>query len=482
MLTAGGPRPMQLRLHRKQGIAFRSRATEILYGGAAGGGKSHLMRVAAIAWCVAVPGLQVYLFRRTYPDLFKNHMTGPGSFPVLLADWILHGVAWIDWGKMQVRLRNGSCIHLCHCQHEKDVYHYQGAEIHVLLIDELTQWSSDMYRFLRSRLRLGGLKIPPAFQGLFPRALLGANPGGIGHNWVKASFVTIAAALAITRVAKDEGGMLRQFIPALLEDNPTLLDNDPDYESKLEGLGSAALVRAMRLGDWDIVEGGFFDDLWDKRVHVIKPFLIPRCWRIDRSFDWGSSKPFSVGWWAESDGTTAPNGKKYPRGTLFRIDELYGWDGKRPNVGTKQLASDVAKAIKAKEKAWRTALGYVVHPGPADPSIYAVEDGHSIADSMAKAGVTWVEGDNTPGSRKTGWERMRELMSAATKKPMEEPGLFVFETCLQFVRTVPVLPRDQHNPEDIDTKAEDHTADEARYRVLAKRENRTMRVGTFRAS
>src|SRR5690606_31152314 len=103
------------------------------------------------------------------------------------------------------------------------------------------------------------------------------------------------------QTARDEGGMMRQFIPALLEDNPTLQENDPDYETRLEGLGNAALVRAMRKGDWDIVSGGMFDDVWDRAVHVLKPFPVPDSWRVDRSCDWGSSKPFSFGWWAESD-------------------------------------------------------------------------------------------------------------------------------------------------------------------------------------
>ncbi|MDI3341607.1 MAG: terminase family protein, partial [Sphaerobacter sp.] len=220
-------------LHPKQRVAFESTATEILYGGAAGGGKSHLMRLAAITWCQWVPGLQVYLFRREFPDLFKNHMEGPGSFPALLGPLLAAGEARIVWGKNQIRFRNGSVIHLCHCQYPKDVYGYQGAEIHVLMIDELTQWTREMYTFLRSRVRLGGLRVPPWLRHLFPRILCGANPGGRGHNWVKADFIDIAAPLAITPMPKSEGGMLRQYIPARLEDNPSLLANDPDYESRL---------------------------------------------------------------------------------------------------------------------------------------------------------------------------------------------------------------------------------------------------------
>ena len=316
---------MDLKLHPKQGEAFLSEATEILYGGAAGGGKSHLFRAAAIAWCYDIPGLQVYLFRRTSPDLFKNHMEGPGGLPALLGKWLESGIVRINQTKGQISFTQGSRIHLCHCQYRKDLHNYQGAEIHVLMIDELTQWPWDMYRFLRGRARLGGLKVPDRYAGRFPRILTGANPGGISHNAVKAAFVDLAPPMAITEMPKAEGGMRRQYIPARLEDNPTLAENDPDYEARLEGLGHPALVKAMRHGDWNIVAGGMFDDVWMAGRHIVRPFEIPPSWRVDRSFDWGSSKPFSIGWWAESDGSDAalPDGTRRATrpGDLFRIAE-----------------------------------------------------------------------------------------------------------------------------------------------------------------
>lgn len=468
---------LQLKLHEKQGIAYQSPATEILYGGAAGGGKSHLFRAASIAWCVQIPGLQVYFFRRTYPDLFDNHMSGPQSFPVLLAPFVKRGLAKINWGKLDIEFANGSAIHLRHCQYPKDVYKYQGAEIHVLVIDELTQWERLMYTFLRSRLRMVGLTLmmPAALVGMFPRALLGANPGGIGHNWVKAEFVSLAKPYAITQMPKSEGGMRRQFIPALMEDNPSLMEDDPEYEGKLEGLGDPALVKAMRSGDWDIVSGGMFDDLWKRAVHVIPPFQIPRSWRIDRSFDWGSSRPFSVGWWAESDGTTAQvfdrnTGKlvsrTFPPGSLFRIDEWYGWTG-RADEGTKALAVEVARGILERERSGDLA-GLQIEPGPADSSIFDVENGMCIAKDMLDVGVEWTEADKSPGSRINGAEKMRKYLKASTTFSHDEPHLYVFNNCVHgFIRTVPVLPRDERKRDDVDTDAEDHAYDESRYRVLA---------------
>ena len=458
---------MDLELHAKQSEAFLTPATEVLYGGAAGGGKSHLMRIAMIAWCIAIPGIQCNLFRRTSDDLGKNHMEGPSGFRALLADWVVAGHVSFNEQKGHISFKNGAKIFLCHCQHEKDRFKYQGAEIHVLMIDELTHFTETIYRYLRGRVRLGGLNLPKGHEGLFPRIICGSNPGGIGHSWVKAMFIDHAAPMEIVAMPKEEGGMLRQYIPAKLDDNPTLAENDPDYIDRLSGLGNAALVRAMRDGDWDIVAGGALDDVWDRAKHVIEPFEIPSSWHVDRSFDWGSSHPFSVGWWAESDGTEATlrDGSKrcWPRGTVFRIAEYYGWNG-RPNEGCRLLAVEVARKIMEFEKAMFKTRS--VTPGPADSSIFDAENGVSIADDMGRVGIRWIRADKSPGSRKIGLESLRRRLKAALAWPMEEPGLLIFDTCSHFIRTVPVLPRDEKKPDDVDSAAEDHVYDEARYRCM----------------
>ncbi len=455
-------------------MALQTEANEVLYGGAAGGGKSHLMRAAAIAWGAAVPGLQVYLFRREFPELFKNHLDGSGGFHALLSDWVGNGYARISRSDHEVVLGNGSKIHLCHARNERDVYAYQGAEMHVLMIDELTQWTRPMYTFLRGRLRLGGLAVPEEWRGRFPRSLCGANPGGIGHNWVKADFIDVAPPLAITAMPPGEGGMRRQYIPARLEDNPTLVNNDPSYEDRLEGLGNPALVKAMRRGDWDLVAGGMVDDLWRPDRHILPPFAVPAGWRIDRAFDWGSSRPFSVGWWAESDGCDLllPDGRTMTTlpGDLIRIAEWYGWNG-RANEGCRLLAAEIARGIRVREE--EMGLAGRGRPGPADTSIFDVENGNAIADDMARAGVRWEKADKSPGSRRQGWLRLRAMLTGAVTR--EAPGLFVVETCRQFIRTIPVLPRADKDADDVDTAAEDHVADEVRYRIMASRRGNGVR-------
>jgi hypothetical protein len=454
---------LNLDLHEKQGIAFDSEATEILYGGAAGGGKSHLMRVAAIVWASAIPGLQVYLFRRIREDLIKNHMEGPKGFRAILAGWVMCGFCKIV--DDEVRFWNGSRIYLCHCKDEKDIYKYQGAEIHVLLIDELTHFTESMYRFLRNRLRMVGMKVPDEFKGRFPRILAGANPGNIGHLWVKATFVD-AGSYDVRKMDAAEGGMKRQFIPALLEDNPSMSADDPEYEQRLEGLGSKELVEAMRYGNWDVVEGAFFD-CWDPKRHIVRPFTIPPNWLRFMSGDWGSAKPFSFGWWAiVSDPMKIENkdGKSLilPRGCMVRYREWYG--ATKPNVGLKLHAEAVARGIREREEKDQHKPTYRV----LDPAAFAEDGGPSIADAMVKEKVIFKPADNARVAGRGamgGWDQMRgRMVGDEDGKPM----IVTFSTCLDSIRTIPALQHDKSKPEDLDSDMEDHAADEWRYACMSR--------------
>jgi hypothetical protein len=443
-------------LHPKQLELRDSPATEILYGGAAGGGKSHALRCLAILWAWAFPGLQVYLFRRISEDLVKNHVEGAKGFRALLAPWVEEGFVEIVEGEIRFKF-NGSRIYLCHCHEEKDRFKYQGAEIHVLLIDELTHFTEVIYRFLRSRVRMVGIDFPPELKSLrrhFPRIVCGSNPGNVGHQWVKRAFIDGHMPDEVWSTADEDGGMRRQFIPARLVDNPSLLLDDPGYRAKLRGLGSAALVKAMEEGDWNAIEGAFFDCFLTSR-HVVKPFAIPKDWTRFRAFDWGSASPFSVGWWAVvSEPVTTPEGVTLPRGCLINYREWYGGNG---NVGLKLKNPQIAQGILLREDG-NEDIAYSV----ADPSIFKQDGGPSIAEEFHNHGVTFRKADNT---RIPGWQQMRKrLIGDDDGNPM----LVYFDTCVDSIRTIPALMHDDIKPEDVDTDGEDHAADQGRYACMSR--------------
>ena len=478
----------------KQTKALQSPATEILYGGAAGGGKSYFMRALAIILCGLIPGLNVYLFRRIYDDLIKNHMEGPGGFPVMLSSLIESGHVQIVAD--EIRFWNGSRIFLCHCAEDKHRFKYQGAEIHVLLIDELTMFTEVIYRFLRGRMRAPGRTIPQwaieFFRDKFgvelsakiPLALCGSNPGNIGHQWVKAGWLDGAKEFEVRRMSRSEGGMLRQYIPARLEDNPHV-DAD-EYGGKLEGLGSRELVKAMLHGDWNIVAGAYFDNIREDK-HKLPGFVPPKHWTRFRSMDWGSAKPFSVGWWvvAEAEWVKFRDGKErmLPKGALIRYREWYGVkkteDGvPKPDTGLRLSAEAVGRGIKEREAGEAIDESMSV----ADPSMWKEDGGPSNAERMLRCdpkrpnenvGPRFRAADNT---RIPGWQQFYARLDWETMED-QAPAMFVTEDCLDWWRTVPALMHDEAKREDIDTRMEDHAGDDTRYACMARPVSRVQKKG-----
>lgn len=433
-----------LRAQKRQARFLSCPAHEVLYGGARGGGKSWATLLDWLRHEAKYGGKSKgILFRRTMPELEDMLSKASEMFPSTGGVFKAQAKTW-EWP-------SGAKLKFRYLERDTDADRYQGHEYNWMAFEEAGNWPSPKpLDKLKACLR--------SADGVRHRLVLTANPGGVGHNWLKARFIDPVAPGKIQYLA---GEWTRVYIPAKVTDNPALLKADPGYIERIkEAAGSQAMLKAWLDGSWDIVAGGMFDDVYDADRHSIAPFDIPLGWRIDRSFDWGSSKPFSVGFWAESDGTeaTMPDGtrKAFPRGTLFRIAEIYGWNG-QPNEGCRKLAVEVARDIVAFQK--DVPWGHRVVPGPADNSIFDAENGVCIADDMAKLGVRWERSDKSPGSRKTGWEAMRKLFKACKTSPMEDPGLFVFDTCRHFIRTVPTLPRDANKTDDVDTHAEDHCLD-----------------------
>jgi hypothetical protein len=321
-----------------------------------------------------------------------------------------------------------------------------------------------MYRFLRNRVRMVGVILPAQYAGHFPRILCSSNPGNVGHLWVKATFIEPVPPMTVWETPASEGGMRRQFIPALLEDNPSMAVDDPGYENRLSGLGSDALVRAMRYGDWDVVEGAFFDT-FDRGRHVVKPFELPEHLTRICSFDWGFAKPFSVGWHAVLSEPVKAGNLLLPRGCLVRYREWYG--ASAPDVGLRMEVEQIATGILSREKAAKPKPDKIARR-IADTQIFAREGqaygykGPTIAERFGTAKVHWGPADK---SRIQGLDQIRSRLRGDDDG---NPMLVFFETCTDIIRTLPVLQHDDLNPEDLDTESEDHAADELRYACMAR--------------
>jgi hypothetical protein len=459
---------LDLKLYEYQKHAMLSKADEILVGGSAGPGKSYFLRACAIIWAIEVPGISIFLFRRLYKELMPNHVYGAGKFQEMFKEMSEAGD--VDFNKSDgvYTFWNNSRIQLCHAQYPDDVKIYLGAEFNVLLIDEATQFEEKMIRFLRSRVRLGSLEVPPRWKGLLPKAIYATNPGGVGHQYFKSGFVDYGPRI-LHKAAPEDGEMLREYVPALYTDNKVLMKNDPSYAGRLKGLGDEKLVEAYLRGSWDLSSNGMFSAEWDARVHVIDNVIIPAGWRIDRGYDHGASAPAAACYFAESNGEQIViDGvvRHPPPRSIIMIGEVYFADEnyKGLNFTPSQIAERMVKYEFA------TKLRGRVRPGPADTSIFDAAPGYdSVATKLSRAGVDFVRADKSSGSRKRGALFLKQMLLAAKERRPDQPHFYVTKNCIHTVRTLPNLPRDIDDPDDVDTNAEDHIFDVVRYRVLKAR-------------
>lgn len=434
----------------KQLIFHTTTANEVLYGGAAGGGKSKAMVMDALARCLRYPKTYAYMFRRTYEELEDTLIKeAKASFPTGLGEY---NVSRHEW-----RFRNGSVICFRHCASIADMYNYSGAEIQWLYIDELTSFEKEIYDFLKTRLRA------KKSLGVTPIVRCASNPGNIGHGWVKSMFVdagpfnSIIAHRDYSPTLHRYRNFTTQYIPALATDNPYITD---DYIFELERKPKA-LREALLTGSWDSFEGQVFSEWCDspkhykdkKWTHVIDPFPIPKHWPRYMGFDHGYTKPFCCLWMASD-----------PQGRLYLYREWYGSDG-TPNKGICMTPKEIARGILEHEE---EEIKDNLHVDRiADPAIFDRSRGDSVADQMRVCdnqnhGVIFRKGDN---NRNNGLMQCHERLRFDQKTGL--PTFYVFNTCKNFIRTVPTLPYSQTKTEDIDTDAEDHAYDAWRYVCMA---------------
>lgn len=371
-----------------------------------------------------------------------------------------------------------------------DYYDYHGQEYPYIGWNELTKHASgELYDMMmscnRSSFRPMDHKIidENGEEGILPEIPLivhsTTNPFGPGHNWVKRKFIDIAPP-GVVVVKRTEVFNPRKQKREIVEKTQVRLFGSykeniylaPEYIAELENMTNENRRRAWLWGDWDVIAGGMFDDLWNSTIHITERFKIPNNWHLDRSFDWGSTHPFWAGWWAEANGESVelPSGKIFTpaRGSLILFHEWYGTKEIGSNEGLMLSAKDVAIGICHKEAALK-AQGWItrkVMAGPADNQISNVinRDTDTIEDIMKDNHVSWTKSDKSRGSRKMGVQLFRDRLEAALRG--EGPAVYFMNHCKGALGTIPVLPRDEDDPDDVDTAAEDHPWDGVKYRVL----------------
>lgn len=379
-------------------------------------------------------------FRRELPMLDDAVERSQEIYGALGAQWQDHKKTWrFPWGG-RLRFRPLESV--------RDAEKYQGQNLTDACVEEAGQYPDPAPID-----RLNG--VLRSAHGVPTQLLLTGNPGGPGQGWIKARYVDPAPMGMKVLVRKLPNGRQHRyvFIPSKVENNRILLAADPEYISRLYLVGSQELVDAWLTGDWSAIEGAFFPEFSLAR-HVVAPRELPKHWTRFRAMDWGSAKPFSVGWYAVSDGELP----QFPRGALVKYREWYGMREGHPNVGLKLTAEEVGDGIKEREKGESIAYGVL------DPSAFAEDGGPSIASRM---GVYFRAADNkrvaTAGAM-GGWDQLRSRLKGEDDKPM----LYLFSTCTHTVRTLPMMQHDPVRAEDMDSDGEDHAADETRYACMSR--------------
>ena len=478
-----------------QTMAMDSRANYTLYHGSRGPGKTltQLMRFLRHVGKGYGKHWRGVIFNCSHKSLDNIVAESKIWIPKLKdgAEWLASASQYM-W-----RWPTGEVLMFRHANKEDDYDEFHGMQIPWIGFDELTKHASPAFHDkVMSTNRSGfdpiadtpkddygnyltpdGLPLPPIPLEVFSTT----NSSGVGRNWVKRRFIDPAPSGTMVKTVVDVyNPKTKQREPftktqiaifGSYKENPYL---DPQYVAGLETERDPNLRRSWLLGDWNVTSGGALDDLWDDNIHILEPFQIPESWYIDRSYDNGTLHPFSVGFWAEADGTEATivkSGRVYkwgpPPGTLIQIAEYYGSEEIGTNKGIGLASKTIAQNIKEIEAALkRTGLIKTdVRAGAADNKIRDTNpDADNMEKIMQKEGVYWLPSDKSSGSRAVGLQLFRERLENSKKD--EGPGIYFFRTCRASIQTIPCLPRDTKKLDDVDTTAEDHAYDMARYRIL----------------
>ncbi|MBQ7327173.1 MAG: terminase family protein [Clostridia bacterium] len=406
---------INLKITPRQQAFINARAAEVLFGGAAGGGKSFGQVIDALLFALRYKGSKQLILRRTFAELDKSIIrTVLALYPRELFTF--------NSSSHTGKFKNGSIVDFGYLATENDVYQYQSAEYDVIRFDELTHFTEGQYVYLISRVR-GANDFPKQIKS-------STNPGGVGHTWVKERFIEPAPP---NTEFVGEDGMQRIFIPSLLDDNHFLTMSDPQYKSRLLALPDKER-KALLYGDWNIFEGQYFEE-FDERTHVCEPFPIPKEWRRYRAIDYGLDMLAGVYVAVNSEG----------RAYVYR--EAGG-----SNLPISSAARCVLDACEKDESFYITLA-------PPDLWNRSQETGRSKALLFSEAGLTLSKSNN---DREAGWLAIKELLKLDANG---EPRLKIFSTCRTLIKCLPALIRDPKQPTDCAIEPHDitHYPDALRY-------------------
>jgi hypothetical protein len=461
---------IRFELYPKQRLAFDSRATEQLFGGASEGGKSYYGRCATAMWSACIPNLQTRIFRKHYADVIAM-MDGLTGYPELLRPWVRDKFVKIT--ENEVQFDNGALIQLHGMLHKKDLEKHQGLEKHVLWIDESTQILAEYIKGLRGWVRmpeemkkllplqLAGIYphlTPEQRREMFPRVLLTANPIGASVGYHRRAFVQAAPAKELHYAPDNDGGFLRQYVPSRIEDNPSA---DPEAQRKrLAALGEQTAA-AMIGGVWDSPTGDFFKE-YDDVLHVVPDHKPASHLFKFRTFDWGSNDPACCLWWYVADSETMVAGRHIPRGALVCYREWYICDAEDMSKGIHMRNEDIARGIVSRTHEAMSGITLSDNFPFADRGGSKNGVKFTMADDFFEHGCPLTLGNT---ARVYGWKQLRSRLQGFDSVPM----IYWVESCVACRTYIPAIGFSETNSEDAAEDGEaTHAPDPCRLACTAR--------------